>query len=402
MISPMIKGKKILIGITGSIAAYKIPFLIRLLKKAGAEVQVMLTPAAHDFVTPLTLSTLSGRPVLTDSFNKDDGSWHSHIELGLWADLLIVAPLSANTMAKMATGIADSLLLTTILSARCPVLFAPAMDLDMYRHPVTRENIRKLSAIGYQLIEPAQGELASGLTGVGRLQEPEKILEIIGDVFVQQETFRGKKVLVSAGPTYELIDPVRFIGNFSSGLMGIEIAKAFAARGAEVNLILGPSEIKVDDIDINLFRITTAAEMHNRCMELFPDCDVAVMAAAVADFTPADPSKLKIKKEKGKKEIKLVPTQDILESMGQAKKPKQILVGFALETDNEHDNAKKKLKNKNLDLIVLNSMNDEGAGFGFETNKVSIISAQGIEKAFPLKSKKEVAEDIVREVENLM
>lgn len=398
----MIKGKKILIGITGSIAAYKIPFLIRLLKKSGAEVQVILTPAAHDFVTPLTLSTLSGRPVLTDFFNKDDGSWHSHIELGLWADLLIVAPLSANTMAKMATGIADNLLLTTILSARCPVLFAPAMDLDMYRHPVTRENIRKLSAIGYQLIEPAQGELASGLTGVGRLQEPEKILEIIGDVFVQQETFRGKKVLVSAGPTYELIDPVRFIGNFSSGRMGIEIAKAFAARGAEVNLILGPSEITVDDTDINLFRITTAAEMHSRCMELFPDCDVAVMAAAVADFTPADPSKLKIKKEKGIKEIKLVSTQDILGSMGQAKKSKQILVGFALETDNEHDNAKKKLKNKNLDLIVLNSMNDEGAGFGFETNKVSIISAQGIEKTFPLKSKKEVAEDIVREVENLM
>jgi len=398
----MLKGKKILIGITGSIAAYKIPFLIRLLKKAGAEVQVILTPAAHDFVTPLTLSTLSGRPVLTDFFNKDDGSWHSHIELGLWADLLIVAPLSANTMAKMATGIADNLLLTTILSARCPVLFAPAMDLDMYKHPVTRENIRKLSAIGYHLIEPAQGELASGLTGVGRLQEPEKILEIIGDVFLQQETFRGKKVLVSAGPTYELIDPVRFIGNFSSGRMGIEIAKAFAARGAEVNLILGPSEIKVDDTDINLFRITTAAEMYNRCMELFPDCDVAVMAAAVADFTPADPSKFKIKKEKGKKEIKLVPTQDILGSMGQAKKSKQVLVGFALETDNEHDNAKKKLKNKNLDLIVLNSMNDEGAGFGFATNKVSIISAQGIEKAFPLKSKKEVAEDIVREVENLL
>ncbi|NOX84731.1 MAG: bifunctional phosphopantothenoylcysteine decarboxylase/phosphopantothenate--cysteine ligase CoaBC [Chlorobi bacterium] len=398
----MLNGKKILIGITGSIAAYKIPFLVRLLKKAGAEVQVILTPAARDFVTPLTLSTLSERPVLTDFFNKQDGSWHSHVDLGLWADLFLVAPLSANTLAKMATGIADNLLLTTVLSARCPVLFAPAMDLDMYRHPATTANISKLKSFGYKLIEPAEGELASGLKGMGRLEEPERIFEIIREELTSGSVFRDKKVLVTAGPTYEPVDPVRFIGNFSSGRMGVEIARAFAASGAEVNLVLGPSEIAVDDPAIHVSRVTTAEEMYNRCMELFPGSEIIVMAAAVADYTPVETAAQKIKKSKGKKQIDLKPTKDILAGMGSKKTPDQILVGFALETENEKNNALKKLKNKNLDLIVLNSMKDEGAGFGHATNKVTLISAKGTEKEFPLKSKREVARDILAEIESLL
>ena len=398
----MLKGKKILIGITGSIAAYKIPFLIRLLKKAGAEVQVILTPAARDFVTPLTLSTLSERPVLTEFFNEDDGTWHSHVNLGLWADLFLVAPLSANTMAKMAAGIADNLLLTTVLSARCPVLFAPAMDLDMYRHPATTENIARLKKFGYHLIEPAEGELASGLKGMGRLEEPEKIFEIISEMLVPKSVFRNKKVLVTAGPTYEPIDPVRFIGNFSSGKMGVEIARAFAAKGADVTLVLGPSEINIDDPAIETVRVTTAEEMYNKCMERFPESDITVMAAAVADYTPAKTARQKIKKSGEVKKIDLKPTKDILASMGSKKKAGQILVGFALETDNEKNNAKKKLKNKNLDLIVLNSMKDEGAGFGHPTNKVTVISSKGTEKEFPLKSKYEVAQDILTEIESIM
>ncbi|HDO28098.1 MAG TPA: bifunctional phosphopantothenoylcysteine decarboxylase/phosphopantothenate--cysteine ligase CoaBC [Bacteroidetes bacterium] len=398
----MLKGKKILIGITGGIAAYKIPFLVRLLKKSGTEVQVMLTPAARDFVTPLTLSTLSQRPVLIDFFNKDDGSWNSHIELGLWADLLLVAPLTANTLAKMASGIADNLLLTTILSSRCPVLFAPAMDLDMYQHPATIENIKKLKSFGYRMIEPVKGELASGLTGVGRLEEPEKILEVIKDALNPKSVFRGKKVLVSAGPTYEPVDPVRFLGNHSTGRMGIEMATAFAGLGAEVNLVLGPSGLTTDDPSIKVYPVTTAEEMYDRCMGIFPESDITVMAAAVADFTPANPSELKIKKETGKANIDLVPTKDILASMGSEKKPGRILVGFALETDNERSNAKKKLQNKNLDLIVLNSMKDKGAGFGYQTNKVTLISANGTEKEFPLKSKKEVARDILLAIEALL
>jgi len=398
----MLKGKKILIGITGSIAAYKIPLLVRLLKKAGAEVQVILTPAARDFVTPLTLSTLSERPVLTEFFNDDDGTWHSHVNLGLWADLFLVAPLSANTMAKMANGIADNLLLTTVLSARCPVLFAPAMDLDMYRHPATTENMTKLKKFGYHLIEPVEGELASGLKGMGRLEEPERIFEIISEMLVPKSVFRDKKVLVTAGPTYEPVDPVRFIGNFSSGKMGVEIARAFADRGAQVTLVLGPSEIKVDDPAIETVRITTAEEMYNRCMENFPASEITVMAAAVADYTPSKTADRKIKKSGEIKKIDLKPTKDILAAMGSQKKAGQILVGFALETDNEKSNAQKKLKNKNLDLIVLNSMKDEGAGFGHPTNKVTIISAKGTEKEFPLKSKQEVAEDILAEIESFM
>ncbi len=391
----MLTGKKIIIGITGSIAAYKVPFIIRLLKKAGAEVQILMTPTARDFVTPLTLATLSERPVLTDFFNKDNGEWSSHVELGLWADLLLMAPVSANTMAKMAVGIADNLLLTTVLSARCKVFFAPAMDLDMYKHPTTSENISRLISFGYKLIKPVEGELASGLKGCGRLEEPEIIFNHIEDFFNTSLPFSGKKVMITAGPTYEPIDPVRFIGNFSSGKMGIEIAKAFANQGAEVNLITGPISIDVENEGINVVKVTTAAEMHSECLNVFPDSDIAIMSAAVADFTPAKVSPEKIKKENGINSISLKPTVDILSELGRNKKEGQLLVGFALETDNEMANARKKLVSKNLDIIVLNSLNDVGAGFGYDTNKVTILTADGNELMFEIKTKQEVALDLL-------
>ena len=397
----MLKGKKIVIGITGSIAAYKVPFLIRLLKKEGAEVQVLMTHIAKDFVTPLTLSTLTERPVLVDFYDKDDGSWFSHVDLGLWADLMIIAPLSANTMAKMATGVADNLLLTTILSARCPVYFAPAMDLDMYKHPTTTNNISILKSFGYKLIEPVEGELASGLRGVGRLEEPENIIEILKDDLGQSLTFSGKEVLVSAGPTHEPIDPVRFIGNHSSGKMGIEIALAFAEQGASVSLVLGPSNIDVEHPLIHVIRVTTAAEMFDQCTSIFPQMDITVMSAAVADFTPEVVKDQKIKKEGELSNIRLKPTEDILAALGKMKSKDQLLVGFALETEKEIEHANKKLKNKNLDLIVLNSLQDEGAGFGYDTNKVTIFSKSGEKQVFPLKSKKEVAADILRVINSL-
>jgi phosphopantothenoylcysteine decarboxylase/phosphopantothenate--cysteine ligase len=398
----MLAGKKIIIGITGSIAAYKIPFLVRLLKKEGAEVQLLLTPFSHEFVTPLTLSTLSERPVLTGFFEKGVGSWHSHVDLGLWADLILVAPLSANTMAKMATGVADNLLLTTVLSARCPVYFAPAMDLDMYRHPTTQKNIDKLSSFGYRLIEPAEGELASGLKGMGRLEEPEKILEIIREEFDTKDTFRGKRVMVSAGPTHEAIDPVRFIGNHSSGKMGTGIALALAEKGAHVKLVLGPSNLKPSHPRLEVFPVISAAEMHAQCTSLFDQSDIGIMTAAVADFRPVSGAKEKIKKESGLSSIELEATADILREMGENKRADQLLVGFALETENEEKNALSKLQNKNLDLIVLNSLKDEGAGFGVDTNKVIIMDRSGSRKDFPLKSKTEVAEDIVQAIAELL
>lgn len=398
----MLTGKKIIIGITGSIAAYKIPFLIRLLKKAGAEVQIVMTPAAKDFVTPLTLSTLCERPVLIDFFNKDDGNWSSHVELGLWADMLVIAPASANTLAKMATGIADNLLLTTILSARCPVVFAPAMDLDMYKHPTTSENIQKLESFGYKLIEPVEGELASGLEGFGRLEEPENIVSKIEEYFNDSLLFAGKKVLVTAGPTFEPIDPVRFIGNHSSGKMGIEIAKALAGQGAEVNLVIGPTSINVDHPGIFVTRITTASEMYAECVKIFPDTDIAIMSAAVSDFSPAKEERQKIKKADGLKSIKLVPTVDILADLGKNKMDGQILVGFALETENELDNARKKMSQKNLDIIVLNSLKDIGSGFGYDTNKVTILTKNGDELIYDLKPKKEVALDLLSVIKNFM
>lgn len=395
----MLQGLKIVIGITGSIAAYKIPLLIRLLKKEGAEVQVVMSPFATEFVTPLTLSTLSERPVLIDFFDKGDGSWHSHVDIGMWADLILVAPLTANTMAKMVTGVADNLLLTILLSAKCPIFFAPAMDLDMYKHPSTKKNINILQSFGYKLIEPTEGELASGLKGFGRLEEPENIFLIIKEALIQDSILKGKKVLISAGPTYEPIDPVRFLGNRSSGLMGIELAKAFAKKGAAVKLILGPSKFEVNNTLISVQRVTTAAQMHSAIISSFSESDITVMAAAVADFTPKDVQKEKIKKADGKNSIQLTPTKDILKELGVKKTKQQLLIGFSLETENEKENAISKLGSKNLDLIVLNSLKDKGAGFEFETNKVSLISSSKKIIEIPLKLKSEIAKDIVTYIE---
>ncbi len=398
----MLKGKHIIIGITGGIAAYKIPYLVRLLKAEGAEVQVVMSDFAREFVTPLTLSTVSGRPVLTDFFDERTGEWHSHVELGLWADAMLIAPLTANSMAKMSVGIADNLLLTVVLSARCPVFFAPTMDFDMFQHPTTTQNIKKLQNLGYYYIEPGEGELASGLTGPGRMKEPEELLQQLITFFQEKESFSGKRVMVSAGPTHEPIDPVRFIGNSSSGKMGVALAKAFARRGAEVDLVLGPSGLKIDFPGIRVHKVQTAAEMYTACREIFPAMDVTVMAAAVADFTPMDPAAGKIKKEAGLEVIKLKPTTDILAGLGKLKKQGQILVGFALETDDELSNARKKLQKKNLDLIILNSLKDKGAGFGVDTNKISILTKYGDPQHFALKTKDAVAVDIVREVEKLL
>ena len=392
----MLKGKKILIGITGSIAAYKIPLLVRLLVKQQAEVQVVMTASAHDFVTVLTLSTLSKRPVLSKAFEPETGQWDSHVELGLWADLMLIAPASANTLAKMAQGVADNYLLTVYLSARCPVFFAPAMDLDMYKHPTTQQNVKLLVQRGHQLIAPASGELASGLCGEGRMEEPEQIFEKIKTYFAKGQRFKNKKVLISAGPTYEAIDPVRFIGNHSSGRMGVEIAKAFAAQGAIVTLVVGPVSIALDlPAEIDVIPVTTAQEMFDGCMAFFAQADIAIMSAAVADYRPEEVSETKIKKQSEKIVLKLVKNKDILATMGNQKREDQFLVGFALETNNEVENAKKKLHTKKLDMIVLNSLSDGGAGFGHQTNKVTFIDKSGQTEVFDLKPKTKVAEDLV-------
>jgi len=343
----MLQDKKIIIGVTGSIAAYKIAPLIRLLTKEGALVQVVMTPAAHDFVTPLTLATLSGQAVLTDSFDPENGEWNSHVELGLWADLMLIAPASANTLARMAGGMADNLLLTTYLSAKCPVFFAPAMDLDMYKHPTTAQNIETLQSYGNHLIAPTEGELASGLCGAGRMEEPENIIAVIREYFTKGWDFPGKKILVTAGPTFENIDPVRFIGNYSSGLMGFAIAGEFAERGGDVTLISGPTSLEAPD-NIHFVGVNTAAEMHKECMKHYDDADIIVMAAAVADYTLQSPSTEKIKKAGDEMVIRLIPTTDILSEMGTKKKEHQFLAGFALETEDELKNAEKKLKKKNL------------------------------------------------------
>ncbi len=394
----MLKGKKIIVGITGGIAAYKIPYLVRLLKAEGAEVQVVMTPFAHEFVTPLSLSTVSGRPVLTDFFDKKEGTWHSHVDLGLWADALLLAPLTANSMAKMAVGMADNLLMTVVLSARCPVFFAPTMDFDMFQHPTTKANIEKLQSLGYHYIAPDKGALASGLVGLGRMKEPQVLVDELKSFFNNREVLHGKRVMISAGPTHEPIDPVRFIGNSSSGKMGIALAKAFAAKGAEVDLVLGPVETTESFQGIKLHRVVTAAQMNDACQALFQHADIAVMAAAVADFTPVQPATGKIKKEKGLNKIELKSTTDILAGLGRMKKKGQLLVGFALETDNELENAQQKLQRKNLDMIVLNSLKDPGAGFGGDTNKITLLRPNEAPKAFNLKSKPEVAEDIINEI----
>jgi phosphopantothenoylcysteine decarboxylase/phosphopantothenate--cysteine ligase len=396
----MLQGKKILLGITGSIAAYKTAPLIRLLKKEGVDVQVVMSESACDFITPLTLATLSQRTVVTTGFEVANGEWHSHIEMGYWADVMLIAPVTANTLGKMANGLADNILVATYMACKCPVFFAPAMDLDMFNHPGTQGNIKKLLSYGNHLIAPREGELASGLIGAGRMEEPENIVEALRSWFGQSKDFSGKKVLVSAGPTFEAIDPVRFIGNYSSGKMGFSIAEAFLRRGAEVTLVAGPVSQSCSS-DICRRDVTSAEQMFNNCMEVFPSVDIVVMAAAVADFTPARVSPIKIKKSSATLAIELKPTIDILKEMGQQKKAGQKLIGFALETDNEKENAHAKLLSKNCDLIVLNSLNDEGAGFGHATNKVTIISSNGGEYAFDKKTKEAVAEDIVDAIAQL-
>ena len=392
----MLKGKKILIGITGSIAAYKIPYLVRLLKKEGAEVTIILTPTAFDFVTPLTLSTLSDNPVLSAPYKKENGEWTNHVSLGMSSDLYLIAPASAATLAKLANGIADNLLTTTYLAARCPVFIAPAMDVDMFRHPATQNNIEILRQRGHFIIDPAEGDLASGLKGAGRLEEPENIFKIIKDFFLTAQNLNGKKALVTAGSTCEPIDPVRFISNHSSGKMGLAIAEEAASMGATVTLICGKTTNVLESKWIRVIRTETAQEMLNACMEHAPTHDVIIKAAAVADFTPQHVAAEKIKKEQNTlKTIELKPTVDILAELGKQKRKNQILVGFALETENVMENAARKLHDKNLDLIVVNDATKEGAGFYANTNIVTLLFPDGTAKDFEKKPKRLVARDIL-------
>ncbi len=391
----MLNGKRILLGVTGGIAAYKSAFLVRLLVKAGAEVKVIMTPAAHQFITPLTLATLSKNPALTNFTKGENGEWNNHVELGLWADLMIIAPASANTLSKLAEGKSDNLLTAVFLSARCTVAVAPAMDLDMFAHKATQANLDKLRHDGIRIIPPGTGELASGLSGEGRLAEPEAILAFIEATFMHANRLSGKKILVTAGPTYEAIDPVRFIGNHSSGKMGFALAEALAERGAEVILVAGPVSLKAHHPKIDRRDVVSAKEMFDVCTTEFPNCDAAILAAAVADYRPTNIAVSKIKKESiGVPEIILEETADILATLGKSKTKKQVLAGFALETDNELANAKSKLEKKNLDFIVLNSLREYGAGFGTDTNRISILTREGKIINFELKSKSAVANDI--------
>ena len=395
----ILRGKHILLGVTAGIAAYKTASLVRLLVKAGAEVRVVMTPAAKAFITPLTLSTLSNNPVISDfTDDKDDNAvWNNHVELGLWADLFIVAPTTANTLSKMASGNSDNFLIATYLSAKCPVYFAPAMDLDMYKHPTTQQAIETLESYGNILIPSTFGELASGLVGKGRMAEPEAIVEAIETHILKGLPLNGKTVLVTAGPTYEAIDPVRFIGNHSSGRMGFELANSAAQQGAEVILISGPSHYKAEGKAISSISVTSADEMYDAVHQYYKKVDIAILSAAVADYKPQKPSLSKIKKTTDTLTINLIKTKDILAALG-AKKTAQILVGFALETDHEITNAIKKLKSKNLDMIVLNSLKDAGAGFGGSTNKITIIDKDLNQTNYPLKSKSEVADDIIQKI----
>jgi phosphopantothenoylcysteine decarboxylase / phosphopantothenate---cysteine ligase len=389
----MLQGKRILLGITGSIAAYKSILLVRLLVTAGAEVKVVMTPAAKDFVTSLTLATLSKNKVLIQLADED--MWANHVMLGRWADVMLIAPLSCNTMAKMATGMCDNLLLATYLSATCPIVVAPAMDEDMWRHQATKKNIEVLESFGNKVISVTKGELASGLYGEGRMAEPQEIVTYLEENFFRGKELAGKRALVTAGPTYEAIDPVRFIGNHSSGKMGVAIAESLYSCGAEVKLVHGPIKISTAFRGIQATKVTTAQEMFDACMSNFAAADIAVMTAAVADYKPSTIATQKIKKAEEAFELTLVKTKDILKSLGGIKQDSQLLVGFALETNNEKENALKKLKDKNADLIVLNSMNDSEAGFGKETNKVTIFDKDMTEHRYEAKSKKLVAEDIV-------
>jgi len=395
-------GKKIILGITGGIAAYKAAILIRLLIKKGAEVQVITTPFAEKFITPLTLATLSKRPVLKMFYNPENGDWNSHVDLGLWGDAFIIAPATANTMGKAANGIADNLLLTTYFSARCPVFFAPAMDLDMFKHRAVQNNINTLKSYGNHFIDAEIGELASGLEGKGRMAEPKNIVAKLEDFFNSKKKLKNYNILITAGPTYEKIDPVRFIGNRSSGKMGFALAEILAEKGANINLISGPVSLKSQHKNINIVSVESADEMYVETKKRFAENDIIIFAAAVADYTPQNPVNSKIKKKTDSLIIDLKPTKDIAKELGQHKTPKQISVGFALETDNELINAQKKIKKKNFDFIVLNSLNDKGAGFAHDTNKISIIDKDNNIKKFELKSKKEVAEDIANKIIELI
>lgn len=383
----MLRGKHIILGVTGSIAAYKAATLTRLLVKEGVSVKVVMTPLAKEFITPLTMATLSKSPIMVDFYNPENGDWNSHVDLGLWADLYLIAPASANTIGKMAGGIADNLLLTTYLSAKCPVMVAPAMDLDMYKHPATQRNLKVLQSFGNIIIEPESGELASGLIGKGRMEEPEKIVSFITDYFARQADFKGKKVVVTAGPTYEKIDPVRFIGNYSSGKMGLAIAEELAGRGAEVVLVCGPVNLKTCHPAIRRVDVESAAQMYEVTSKEFVNSDVAVLSAAVADFTPKEKADHKIKRGKDDLLLELLPTKDIAAELGRIKTVSQLLIGFALETNDEEINALSKMQRKNLDMIVLNSLNDKGAGFSVDTNKVTILDKAGDKTVYELKTK---------------
>ncbi len=395
----MVSGKNILLGITGGIAAYKTTFLVRLLIKAGANVKVILTESAGAFVSPLTLATLSKNPVVTSFVKTEDNTtdWNNHVEMGLWADVMLMAPATANTLSKMANGACDNVLLATYLSAKCPVFFAPAMDLDMYKHPSTKASFEKLESFGNIMIPATSGELASGLHGQGRMAEPEDIMTFITDYFSKGLPLNGKKVLITAGPTYEAIDPVRFVGNHSTGLMGFELAEAAASLGAKVILVSGPSHLTVNNTNIDLQRVVSADEMYDAALNVYKNVDVAICAAAVADYRPKTVADQKIKKSDTDLTIELTKNKDILFSLGEQKK-EQFLVGFALETENEEENAKGKLKRKNLDAIVLNSLNDPGAGFGKKTNKIRFIDKNLAIKTFELKTKAAVAADIWNEI----
>ena len=397
----MMKGKKIVLGITGSIAAYKAAVLTRLLIKKGAEVQIVITPAGKEFITPITLSALTSKPVISEFFSQRDGTWHSHVDLGLWADAMLIAPATASTIGKMAHGIADNMLITTYLSMKAPVFVAPAMDLDMFAHPATQHNLDILRSYGNHIIEPTAGELASHLVGKGRMEEPENIVAALESFFQKNSSMAGKKILITAGPTYEKIDPVRFIGNYSSGKMGYALAEECAARGAEVTLVSGPVNLSVNHSNINRIDVESAEQMYNACMSHYPTSDAGILCAAVADFTPECVADKKIKREKDDLTLNLKPTHDIAAALGKIKTDSQRLVGFALETNDETAHAQDKLKRKNFDIIVLNSLNDKGAGFRCDTNKITIIDSSKAEE-YPLKTKKEVAADIIDKLYSIL
>ena len=399
----MLKGKHIILGVTGSIAAYKAAYLVRGLVKKGAEVQVVITPAGKEFITPLTLATLSSHPVISEFFSNRDGTWNSHVDLGLWADVMLIAPATASTIGKMAHGVADNMLVTTYLSCKAPVFVAPAMDLDMFAHPTTQQNLDRLRSFGNRIIEPAEGELASHLVGKGRMEEPDRIIAVLEEFFASQEILKNKRILITAGPTYEKIDPVRFIGNYSSGKMGFALAEACAEMGAEVTLIAGPVSLSTHHPRIQRINVESAESMWNAAVDQFPQTDAGILCAAVADYRPAVEAQEKIKREQtGEMVLRLIPNKDIAASLGAMKRADQRLVGFALETHDEAHHAADKLRRKNLDFIVLNSLRDSGAGFRCDTNKITIIDAQGETTAYPLKSKQEVALDIVRKLATLL